>query len=251
MAMDIRDSRNATTPESLRTPSTPEAARTSQTVQESKTTTQFMAGGGIGETLGGIAVIVLAIVGLAGWYPMYVLGAAVIVFGGALLLQGASMASHYYSLMDESVGSQESSEMELGSGMGGQVLGGVAGIVLGILAVLGIVPVVLEAISAIVFGGCLLFSCGSNRRLSTFSTTRGYTFGRFSAGRRVAADVLTAATGVQALAALAGIILGIIALANPYFPITLTLVALLVMGAAVTLSGGAITARMVNLINRR
>jgi uncharacterized membrane protein HdeD (DUF308 family) len=69
------------------------------------------------------------------------------------------------------------------------------------------------------------------------------TSGRHDVAKQVARDALTAATGTDVLVGLATIVLGILALT----PETLILVAMLALGAAVLLTGGAVIGRMLSI----
>lgn len=214
-------------------------------VREERKTAEVAATGSVAEAIGGAAAVVLAIVGLAGVFPTWVAAVSAIALGSALLLRGTALTARYYSLLDET-GNTDTDTAELGSGIGAEILGGATGIVLGILALLDISPLVLLPVAAIVFGGTLLLGCGSNARLNDLIVCRPR-FARRDTGRRVAGDVLAAANGAQALVGLGTIVLGIIGLANPYM-LTLTLVAFLVAGASVLLSGSTVTGKMMALL---
>src|SRR5262245_39381042 len=93
--------------------------------------------GGLADAIGGIATIVLAIVALGGVHPEIILPIAVIVFGAALLIQGGTLLSEYESLTSP-VGATNVSPEQFGlGGLSVLFLVGVAGIVLGVLALLG------------------------------------------------------------------------------------------------------------------
>jgi hypothetical protein len=105
---------------------------------------------------GGIATIVLTIVALGGVRPEIVLSIAVIVFGAALLIQGGTLVSEYESIMSPvGIASISPEQFSIG-GLSTLFLVGAAGIILGILALLGIAPPTLTAISVIAFGMALL-----------------------------------------------------------------------------------------------
>src|SRR5579883_3431606 len=96
----------------------------------------------IPESVAGLAVVVLTILGLAGVAPVAEVG---------------RMFSGY---------SEGQTVVELASsGLSTIFLAGAAGIVLGILALIGKVPVSLVAISAIGYGGALIISSNFTRRL--------------------------------------------------------------------------------------
>jgi hypothetical protein len=121
-----------------------------------------------------------------------------------------------------------------------EIIGGLAGIALGILALIGIETMPLLAISAIVFGGTLLFGSPAVYRAS-----------RAEPGNQVldemARETTAGAAGAQALVGIGAVTLGILALVGIASQ-TLVLVAVLAIGGAALLSGGALTSKMVSLI---
>ena len=72
-------------------------------------------------------------------------------FGVALLFEGGMVASRYWRLPEEVVAGRWAS-MELTGGMIAEFLAGVAGVVLGILALLGFASLLLTTIAGLVFG---------------------------------------------------------------------------------------------------
>src|SRR5499427_6197993 len=117
--------------------------------------------GGLADAIGGIATIVLAIIALAGVHPEVILPIAVIVFGAALLVQGGTMLSEYASIIFPAGSTYPSSEQFGMGSLSTLFLVGVSGIVLGILALLGINFTILSAIAVIAFGSALLLSSNS------------------------------------------------------------------------------------------
>jgi hypothetical protein len=215
-------------------------------VRQEETSAEVVAGGSMGEAIGGIAAVVLAIVGLAGVYPGYLAGITAIVVGAGLLLQGGAVAARFSTLLSETAGTRLTNR-QLGGGMSAEFLGGAAGIVLGILALIGIYPAILLPVSAIVFGGVLVLACGTMARLNSLAVEQCMP-GNATA-QRVASEVVATANGAQALVGLAAIVLGIIALVGSY-PLSLTLVAFLCVGAAILLSGAAVGTKMISLVHR-
>jgi len=124
---------------------------------------------------------------------------------------------------------------------------GVAGIVLGILALVGIHPAVLTAIAAIAFGSALLFSSNAVRRLHTLKQAVLPAREWSSGGEVLAAEMAYGSTAMQALAGLAAIVLGILALILANSGV-LTLTALVVLGAAVVLTGSAASDAVLSLM---
>jgi hypothetical protein len=188
------------------------------------------------EAIAGAGALVLAILGLAGIFPMVLASIAVIAAGAAFLFQGAAVAARHRRLALDA----GSGDIEIEAGMSAEILGGLAGITLGILALIGIETIPLLAISAIVFGGSLLFGSPAIYRASR-------------AEREVpildviASETAAGAAGAQALIGIGAIALGILALIG-LLPQTLVLVAVLSIGAAELLSGGALMSKMVGLL---
>jgi hypothetical protein len=114
-----------------------------------------------------------------------------------------------------------------GGGVAAELLGGIAGIVRGILALLNLVPMVLLPVGAILFGAVLVSSCGTLMRLNTLACDRA----RAGSSRKlqIAGEVVSGAAGVQGLLGLAGLILGILAVIGLH-TLTLILVAFLCLG---------------------
>ncbi len=96
-----------------------------------------MAGELMGEAAGSVAVIALAIAALAGVQPYLLAGIATIVLGAAVLIEGGVLDGREV--------------IERGELASTEFLGGFAGIILGILALLGIASMTLLSVAVIVF----------------------------------------------------------------------------------------------------
>ncbi len=114
------------------------------------------------EAVAGAGALVLAILGLAGVFPTILASIAVIAAGAGFLFQGAAVAARHQRLAAEAGGG----EAEIEAGMGAEMLGGIAGITLGILALVGVATMPLLAISIIVFGATSLFGSPAIYRAS-------------------------------------------------------------------------------------
>jgi hypothetical protein len=211
---------------------------------EREKSAKVVAGGSITEALCGAGAVVLAIIALAGTWPGYLASIATIVLGVAFVAQGGAIAARFSRLLHETAAYEWDQRTELGGGMGAELFGGTAGIVLGILGLIGVGTSVLIPIAVIVFGGTLLLGAGVNVDLGTLGTAPGHE--RLA---HVAREATMAASGTQALVGIGAIVLGIIALVG-IDPVVVTLVALLVLGAAVLMSGAAISGRMLGAIRR-
>jgi hypothetical protein len=211
---------------------------------EAERTIKVVAGGSITEALCGIGTVVLAILGLAGVLPGYMASIATIAFGVALLSQGGAVAARWSRLIHETAPREWDSRTELGGGMGAEFLGGAAGVVLGILGLIGLGTAVLIPIAVIVFGGALLLGTSATYDLGTLSVPTPHE--RFANAVRQAS---AAASGAQVLLGLAAIVLGILALVG-LDPVTVSLVALIVVGSSAIFTGGALGTRMASLARR-
>jgi hypothetical protein len=212
-------------------------------VRERERTAEYVATGSIVEAVGGAAAVILAILALANVMPTYLASIAAIALGVALLFEGGAIASRYSKLLYESAGPETT---ELGSGMSAEVIGGLCGIVLGILALIGLASVELLAVAAIVFGTAVLFSSGATSRLNSLTIARHYGTERWT--QQVATELVWASTGIGVLAGFAAIVLGILALIGTY-PLTLSLVAFLAVGSSVLLSGASLGEKMMAMIH--
>lgn len=195
--------------------------------------------GSTSEAVGGAAAIVLTILGLAGIQAAYMMPIAAIAIGGALVVVGAAVMADYSDVFAE-IAATRGEKVELGGGVTAEFLGGAAGIVLGILALIGLAPVTLSAIAVIVFGGALLLGSGATARLRDLKLNGGAAHAR---AEQLAREATLTASGAQVLVALASIALGILALTGIQ-PTTLILVALLALGASIVLSGSAVTTKL-------
>lgn len=158
----------------------------------------------------GLAGVVLAILGLVGVAPQYMAPIATIAVGAALAFEGAALQAGTAVVSAE-------------------FTAGMAGIVLGILAILGVEPVILTSVAVLIFSGGLLLTAGSSAHFGAEGTL--------------------AVSGSHVLSGVAGIVLGIIALVGTV-PMTLNLVALLVIGATVSFGGGVWSSRLVRMFRR-
>lgn len=173
------------------------------------------------EAVGGIATMALAIIALAGTAPDFLLAIATIVFGAALLIEGTSIVTEY------AMAATPGAMGVAAGGLAAVFMSGLTGIILGVLALLGIHAGVLTAAAVITFGSALVLNSSSMLNLYTMKGQEG---SEFMMGGAVGT------VGAQALAGIAAIILGILAVAGTQ-SMALNLVALLVLGAAILVTG--------------
>lgn len=211
--------------------------------------TTTVALGGLVDAIGGMATAVLAICGLVNMNPPVMIAAATIVFGVALLLQGSACIAAFTQIAEAN---GRAFEMEPGGNVAAVLLIGAAGIVLGILSLLGIdagamIPAALIAFGiAMILGSSLVPDLHAMRHAGQAGVVgpRGF------AGRQILVSQIATGSAVgQSLAGLAAIVLGILALAGLNHP-ALILVALLELGATLVVTGGAMTATILGAVQR-
>lgn len=202
-----------------------------------RVTAGMLTGGSALETAGGLAAIVLAIVGFQ-YQPILMCSVATVAIGFALLAQGASLMARWQQTLRK-LEHSKLERNELVEGVSTEVFGGVVGMVLGIIALFGVRPLVLLPVAAIVFGGSLLLGGAAQPDLVYLAPERNPRYARatFSA--------IQASGGVMVLVGVAAAVLGILALLDVGPPIYLTLVAVLSIGFALLFAGSALTARFV------
>lgn len=199
---------------------------------EDKTTTGVLTGGASLEVIGGAGAVVLAIIALTGTLPFYLTAIATIAIGGALMSQGAAIAARWRETVLRVGGRDE--QFELGSGIAAETLGGACGVVLGILSLAHIYPNYLLPIAAMVFGGTLLIGSPSQAELANLGADRY---------DRVMREAVRASSGVMALVGIGAGVLGLLALIKVGPAFTLTMVAMLIFGGGLLLSGGTLAAK--------
>lgn len=205
---------------------------------------EAVAGGAFTETAGGIAAVVLTILGLAGIMPVLLASIATIAVGAVILVKGITVSAEYVKVA-RTVTHDKVETAELGGGLSGEILTGMAGVVLGILSLLSIGTLVLLPIAAIVLGTGLVFSGGADVRLNTLRA--GQHENRWY--KKVVDEMMMASIGTEVFVGLGVAVLGILALVG-MAPIILTLVALLSLGATVLLSGTSLGGKMLNMVYR-
>jgi hypothetical protein len=190
-----------------------------------------LAAGSTSEAIAGCGAAVLAIIGLAHIVPFYMMAIGVIVLGVAFMFESGVVMAEFSEHVHEEGAFHKA---EVGGGVSAEMLGGLAGIVLGILALIGLAPQILCSVAVLVFGGCMLVGAAGTaraREMGPVGESRSFEVGR---------EATMAASGAEGLVGLAAIVLGILAVcqigAQP-----LTLIAILVLGAGLLLSGSAMS----------
>lgn len=150
------------------------------------------------------------------------------------------MLTEYTQLLRPGMSASE--EVTGSGGISALFLVGIGGIVLGVLSLIGIAPEMLTAVAVIAFGGGLLLS--SNSVWQLYRAKRTWFMGdgaqTTSPAQFLAGEMAAGSAVLQSLSGLAAVVLGILAVtgANSH---VLTLVALLVLGATVLMTGGTLS----------
>ncbi len=221
---DIAMSENDPVGGASQTPASP--AETGQACQQPHEGRRCPVGGSFVESIAGLAVVVLTIIGLAGTQNAYLIPVVVIIVGAALLMEGCALACRCGRLLHQSKGTCGPPPPVGGANC--QLMAGAAGIILGVLALLGVAANELIAVSIIVFGSAITGGSCLKAKLACMECCPCE---KCEAVRRVAHESAMAAAGAHALVGLAVVILGILALLG-HNPTVLSLVALLVLGSA-------------------
>ncbi len=206
--------------------------------EQDRMAAEVMFAGSTAEAVVGAAAVVLAIIGLANVFPGYMACIATIVVGAALFLEGVAVAAEYRKL------ARRIGKAELGMGLSSEIVGGAAGIVLGILALLNMRPALLSPIAVIVFGAALLLSAVATARFRLLSGPH-----MSERARTITREAVEVASGAEVLIGIGAIVLGILALLG-WAPRTLVLVSLLGLGASILFTGSAISSGLVGIFKR-
>ena len=223
-------------------------------VDYTATTTETASGhasyGGFVDAIGGIATVVLAIVALAGVHSDMIIAIATIIFGAALLVHGGTLLSEYASLIFPPGTPVAATQDFSGGSLSAVFLVGAGGIVLGVLALLGILPVELTAVAIIAFGSTMVLSSNAvwhmhHLKRSSMLAKNAQDWHLWS--EILAGEMAAGSAGMQALAGLAAVVLGILGVVGTN-PATLTMVGLLVLGTTIVLTGSALSGAVLSFM---
>ncbi len=198
---------------------------------------RYVTAGSLAEAMTGVGTVTVAILALANVLPLAFAAIGTIAVGAGLLFEGAAIAGRFDDLLTEAQRADLAHRF-LGRGMAAESVGGVAGVVLGILALLSVDPLVLLPVAMIGFGAAFLFGTGASHDLNQFVLGDRASEER----RRLTREAVTVANGGQVLLGLGALTLGILGVLS-IAPLTLTLVGLLAVGAAAMLAGTALSVR--------
>lgn len=213
--------------------------------QENRRMEEFLVGGSTTEALGGVGVVVLSILGLAGIAPHLMLAISAIALGVAFLSEGGAVAAQYSHILKNTMNTRIDA-VELGGGMSADAIAGAASVVLGILALLNVAPAMLTAVATIVLGVGLMMASGVTARIDKLKVDMSDVN---ETARWVAHEALMVSMASALLVGGSAVVLGILSVIG-LDPVTLSLVALLAMGSTVALKGGSLAAWMLTLFGK-
>jgi len=198
--------------------------------------------GSMSELLIGVGSIVLAIIALIGFLPETLVSITTIALGAAFVFEGAAISREITDVLAES----RLSTASLGYGMTVEFLAGIAGVALGILALVNVVPMVLLPAAAIVFGAGLIAGTGMTSRLSKIAVQATV---EEEAVLELSREAIAAASYVRLFIGLGTMTLGVLALIG-MSPLVLSIIALLSVAFSQMISGGTLSGRAMSLFSR-
>ncbi len=213
-------------------------------INEEKKAMKNVAGGSLAQGFVGTGAVALVIIGLVAFHTYWMAAITTILVGVALMFEGTGIATRFSTLLHDT-GAGRLGALELGGGMTAEMLGGVAGLALGILSLVGLVPMVLMPVAAIVYGITLVLGLGATARLNHLHIE---SVCDSAESRYVARTLVRSAEGVQMLFGLGSVVLGILAVIG-MTPLILSMVAILAVGFSSMLSGSAVGGRMLSSLH--
>ncbi len=153
----------------------------------------------------GAGALSVGIIGLAGLAPSILAGIGVIIVGLLFLAVGVqSLQSTRQVLMKAGVSASDGA----GLGLSAESAAGGAGVILGILSLLGVIPAILDGAAIIAFGAAFILSASSQARMAQAAIKEG------GEEHTVLAQALPNAASGLLLIGAADLVLGILAISE-------------------------------------
>lgn len=195
------------------------------------------------EGAAGIAAIVLGVIGLAGVSAGALASITTIIIGVGLVVQAFNAAAEVSRGLNASAAAMAGRGTEMGSDVMIDVAAGVAGIILGILGLVGVNAPHLIPAALIVFGGALILSGAVKAQGRVMTTTNAA-----GAPMQVSYQGSAAMSGLEILVGFAAIILGILTLIFGASWV-LVLVGFIAVGAALLMVSATFSGAVVRLFS--
>jgi len=201
----------------------------------------LLIGGSLTEEIIGVGVTVLAIIALIGFMPESITAIAVIAIGAAFMFEGGAISRQ----LSDILAGTSIDVHSLGYGMTAEFLTGFAGVALGVLALVNVVPMILLPAAAIVFGGGFIAGTSLTSKLSHIAVN---TSGEHNIVQQVSKEAISAVGNVRILMGIGLITLGVLSLVG-VSPLVLSTIA--VLGAAFTelMSGTALSGHLISMFS--
>lgn len=187
----------------------------------------------------GAAAAVLGILGLAGVLPAVLAEVAVVLVGASFIAAHGNAAGRYEPALTPAE-RQELHTLPLAGGVTTEFVGGLAGAVMGLLALLGVASTPLLAIAVIVLGAVAIMSGRSHDRMSALVIETADVSPRV---KTIAREASSASLGALMLIGMGAAALGILALVITTNALSLVLVASLGLGFGILLEAATRSAR--------
>jgi hypothetical protein len=224
--------------ENIRTFTSSEGIRSPQ-----RQTEKIVAGGLSASALVGCGTLALGVLGLLGVLPAIFLYLSVIAAGVAMVLEAGAFAYRFREVV-RALSRTRGEEISVEGGISAEALSGVAAVVLGVLALIGVYSIVLASTAMVVIGAGLALDVIPKARMTSFMQFNGqrdHILGMDGA--------VFAGAGGQLLLGLGVLVLGVLALAG-VIPLRLDLIAAITAGCAILLGSGAIGYRTFTSLKR-
>lgn len=212
---------------------------------ERKRTEEVVAGSSSLVTLAGLIAIVLVILAFFGVARSTMAALTTIVLGIGLLSQGMALSKRRNELRADLLAAGETKAAEsVGTGMTVEIIAGTIGIILGVIALFSGAVHSLVSLSVIAFGVALITGGPLTTRLDDVNIAHAREEGVPLESSR---KVVRTASGIEVLLGIVAVVLGILALIAFSPGMTVPLIGLVLVGAAVAFSQGILAKRSASL----
>lgn len=198
---------------------------------DDRVTAMVMASGSSFELFSALIALVLAILAIAGYFPIYMAAIATVAVGFALLAQGGTVAARWRKSA-RLAGSEHSEAMSVTT----EMLGGMIGVILGLLALVDVAPMTLLPAASLVLGISVLMGGPAQPDLADAAPTAA------PPKSRLTRSAVRSSGGVMVIGGLLAIVLGVLAATGMAPVLPLTLLALVCVAATLVLAGGSLFA---------